>query len=265
MKSLFIVGAQRSGSTYLKEILGSHPQIAMAHSVKAEPKFFLDEELVGKGKSYYEKLYFHSLQPTTSLIGEKSTSYLESEEVAIRIKSFYPDAYILIILRNPIFRAYSNYLFSKFNMLESLDFGDALEFEKERIAKKRFNTSVCPWAYVQRGHYINYIQHYANLFNRDNIKIIIFEELINNLSTVRNLYNWLGIETAFSPPALEKIINPGTKLNDYPRSEFVNLISKFANSISQLEEWLGRRVDVWHNQNNSIISNKLKMCTLYSK
>ena len=195
---MFIVGAQRSGSTYLKEILGSHPQIAMAHSVKAEPKFFLDEELVRKGKSYYEKLYFHSLQPTTLLIGEKSTSYLESEEAAIRIKSLYPDAYILIILRNPIFRAYSNYLFSKFNMLESLDFGDALALEKERIAKKRFNTSVCPWAYVQRGHYINYIKHYVKLFNKDNIKILIFEEFINNLSSVRNLYKWLGIDTEFS-------------------------------------------------------------------
>ena len=133
MKNLFIVGAQRSGTTYLYQILTNHPQVAMAQPVRPEPKFFLDERLVAQGKDYYENTYFNERVEATSYLGEKSTSYIESIEAAQRIHSLYPDARILMILRDPVVRAYSNYRFSVAHQLEKLTFMEALVAEPERL------------------------------------------------------------------------------------------------------------------------------------
>jgi hypothetical protein len=58
MSRFFIVGAQRSGTTYLWHALNHHPEICMASPVRPEPKFFMQEELWKKGKDYYERAYF---------------------------------------------------------------------------------------------------------------------------------------------------------------------------------------------------------------
>jgi len=126
MKNLFIIGAQRSGSTYLYKVLNCHPEVSMAQPVRPEPKFFLNELLVSKGKKFYEETYFSSHKLGARYFGEKSTSYIESTDAAMRIKKYYPDARILIILRDPVLRAYSNYRFSVVNKLEPLSFEQAL-------------------------------------------------------------------------------------------------------------------------------------------
>ena len=65
MNNLFIVGAQRSGSTYLYNMLDGHPQVSMVHPVRPEPKFFMNEQLVAKGKDYYEETYFRDRKDGT--------------------------------------------------------------------------------------------------------------------------------------------------------------------------------------------------------
>ena len=108
-KKLFIVGAQRSGSTLLYKILSSHSQICMAKPYFPEPKYFLKNYKVNK--NYFKKFFKH--YKNENYIGEKSTSYLEYIFVAKRINKNFPDAKIFIILRNPADRAISNFFFQK--------------------------------------------------------------------------------------------------------------------------------------------------------
>src|SRR6266576_1930600 len=101
-----IVGAQRCGTTYLYRLLDEHPEIEMAKPLWPEPKFFLDDERYPLGLPYYESQFFS--EPETRVRGEKSTSYIESETAAQRIKATLPEAAVLVVLRDPVLRAISN-------------------------------------------------------------------------------------------------------------------------------------------------------------
>lgn len=246
MNQLFIIGAQRSGSTYLYQILDEHPEVVMARPVRPEPKFFLNDEMFDRGRSFYEANYFTGRSANTKYIGEKSTSYIESQLVAARIHQFYPNTKILIILRDPVIRAYSNYRFSLANQLEDLSFNDALAAEKSRSRSKSFVTSVNPYAYCERGQYINYIEDWFRVFDRDQIEILIFEEFICNLEKVQQLYRSLGVSDNFEPPSLQKVVNPTEKPEQDYSENFRSLAQGYGASLGRLENFLGRKIDVWH-------------------
>ena len=249
MGELFIVGAQRSGSTYLYSMLDAHPQVLMAKPVRPEPKFFLDIDEFDNGRGYYETKYFQARSSEHTYIGEKSTSYIEHKEVAGRIKSFYPNARILMILRDPVERAYSNYKFSVENGIETLPFGEALEAEQERISKGGFGSSVNPFAYAKRGHYINYIRGYSEVFDESRINIIIFEEFIGREQGIAGLYRWLGISDGFLPEVFESRINeslaPGVEDTEDIENIKTRLYGEYARSNELLEIYLNRKIDVW--------------------
>lgn len=254
MNHLFIVGAQRSGSTYLYEMLDSHPQVSMIRPVRPEPKFFMNKELVERGKDYYEETYFPENKPGTKYFGEKSTSYIESPEAARRIKEFYPDARILMILRDPVMRAYSNYRFSVAHSLEPLSFAEALTAEQDRIRVAKFTTSVTPYAYRKRGNYIGYIESYLEVFDASQLCVLIFEEFANDLDSVQRLYRWLDIDDGFVPPSLHEVVNPATiQRIDQPTS-FCDLALGYKDSIMRLERWMGRRIEVWCEHHQTLIS-----------
>jgi hypothetical protein len=107
----FIVGAQRSGTTYLYNILDEHPEICMAQPVKPEPKYFLNKKLLDINIDEYYKMYYYE-NKKIKIYGEKSTSYYENEEVAKSIALTFPLTKIIFILANPVDRAISNYKFS---------------------------------------------------------------------------------------------------------------------------------------------------------
>lgn len=254
MNNLFIVGAQRSGTTYLYQALDSHPQVSMIHPVRPEPKFFMSEQLVAQGREYYEQAHFADRKPGARYLGEKSTSYIESPEAARRIRAFYPDARILMILRDPVLRAYSNYRLSVAHKLESLSFVDALAAESERLRSAAFTTSVTPYAYRKRGYYMDYIESYLEVFDASQLCVLVFEEFVNDLSSVHRLYRWLDIEQDFVPPSVNEVFNPATVAMEDQQAEFRDLALKYRDSIAQFESWLGRRIEVWHEHHRPLLS-----------
>ena len=118
MEHFFIVGAQRSGTTYLYEMLKQHPKINMAQPVKPEPKYFMEHNQDNLNYHNYIDSFFSS-RMQGQILGEKSTSYYEYESSARLISSTVPKAKIIFLLRNPIYRALSNYYFSVENGLET--------------------------------------------------------------------------------------------------------------------------------------------------
>lgn len=245
---LFIVGAQRSGSTYLYQLLDSHPEIFMAKPIRPEPKFFLDEAKVIKGREYYEASYFRDVSEEHRLLGEKSTSYIEFQTVAKRIREYYPFAKILMILRNPVDRAFSNYRFSVKHGVEGLSFSEALIAEEGRVQDGSYSCSVNPFAYRQRGHYIHYINNYLEFFPLAQIKVIIFEELVGSLDGIAELYRWLGVDEYFVPSDYKSKVNEGESGagQEYLASDIRKKLSAvFESDNSRLEELLGREIPAW--------------------
>src|SRR5258708_4853167 len=114
----FIIGAQRSGTTYLYELLDEHSSVSMAKPKRPEPKWFLDPQKIKQGAKAWREPFFRGIP--AGFFGKKGTSYLEHPEAADAIMSVFPGARLIAILREPFARAVSNYRFSVENGSESL-------------------------------------------------------------------------------------------------------------------------------------------------
>ena len=154
-----------------------HPQIAMAEPMVPEPKFFLVDDLWQRGIDYYSSKWFDSL-PAGRVLGEKSTNYLESGVAAERISRAMPRVKLIFLLRNPVDRAYSNYLWSRQNGLETETFERALALEeqRERNLAPSFRYAR-PHAYFSRGLYAEHLVRFFNHFPREQILVLRHEDV----------------------------------------------------------------------------------------
>lgn len=205
-RQFFIVGAQRSGTTYLYKMLDQHRQVTMAKPMRPEPKFFLDLDKIEKGKGHYEATYYESRH--TTACGEKSTSYIEVPAVAQRILKFYPDAHLIFMLRHPIRRAISNYLFSSAKGFEKSPIDQALSRELRcETLDTPADVSASPYAYLRRGKYVNFLRSYAQYFDRSKLHIYLSEDLFGNPATLSQVYADIGVDPEFAPNGIEDSVN----------------------------------------------------------
>ncbi len=185
--NLFIVGAARSGTTSLWQRLKSHPAVFMpADLSEKEPAFFSDlkRSRFKKVEQYME--IFSKANENHRWIGEASTAYLTDPGSARRIYDFNPRTKIMIILRNPVLRAYSLYNWMVQEGYEYAEtFEEALRLEKIRINKKIPNyfepEYYYNYLYFNSGLYYEQVKRYIDLF-KGNVLIIKFEDYINNFS-----------------------------------------------------------------------------------
>ncbi len=199
----FIIGAQRCATTYLAHILDEHPEIAIAKPFKPEPKFFLRDSEFHKGLDYYELKYFS--HNTVKLYGEKTTGYAESEKVALRIKSSYPECKILFMIRNPVYRALSNYFYSYHEHIETRSPEEVFLYNIP--APKYKNITLSPFDYLNRGKYFITIDSYKKYFTDKKFKILIMEKFVGNKEKIKELYDFLGVSPDFIPLSLHSKIN----------------------------------------------------------
>lgn len=176
------VGAQKAGTSTLHDVLYQHPNICLP-KVK-ETQFFLNLSEYEKGISYYFEKYFLSCSDSNALLGEIDPELLFSENAPQRLfETLGSELKILIILRDPVKRAYSQYQMSKSRGLETLSFLEAIELEQKRIVlddtEKGSNSKRKHFSYIARGLYVQQIKRYFNYWDRSNIKIVIFEELMD--------------------------------------------------------------------------------------
>jgi hypothetical protein len=244
----FIVGAQRSGTTYLYHLLSEHPSINMATPVWPEPKFFLIDTQYERGLDYYQRHFFAEKQGAW-LYGEKSTSYNESEKAATRISHAYPDARIVFLLRDPVERAISNYYFSVANDFETLSMAEAFKAEASRWQDFDENqVSASPYAYIRRGLYLDYITLYGRFFPEDHIAVLLFEQLVHTIGPLRNLYAFLGVDNDFTPSAYGRIFNTSDRTAPEPTADVRRyLAASFEEHNRRLASYTGLDLARWWN------------------
>lgn len=195
-KPHFIIGgAPRSGTSFLYEFLKLHQEIFMAEPISPEPKFFLCDERYSMGFTYYTDKWFKESE-NYQICGEKSTNYLESKASALRIKENIPNVKLIFMLRNPIERAYSNYLWTKKNKLEQLSFKEAIIKEHERESEYTGNEKYSrPYSYISRGIYWKLLQPYFDLFPSENIKILEMDTFFKNPTSSKiDIFKFLKVK-----------------------------------------------------------------------
>ena len=201
------LGAQKAGTTTLHDILKQHPDIYLPEDKEAP--FFNEDETYNKGLDWWMKEYFADYDGK-KLLGVMTPEYLYYEEVPARIfNDCGPDIKLIVILRQPVDRAYSNYLMSKRRGYELLPFFEAIDQETERIKKGSLERNYL--SYIRRSQYVGQIKRYLDLYKKDQILFLCFEtDIRENLkSTIQRVQEFIGVEpldlnTDFkSNPAME--------------------------------------------------------------
>ncbi|MGY0391269.1 sulfotransferase family protein [Bizionia sp. KMM 8389] len=199
----FCIGTQKGGTTTLHDILSQHPDLCLPE--KKETHFFSDESLYLKGKDFYLKNF--KARETAKFLGEVDPEYSYFKASAKRIFDTFGITKIVFIIRNPVERAYSQYLMTERRGLENLDFETALETESERI---KTVSDAMHYSYLSRGYYINQLETFEAYFGADNIKIVLFEEFIKDTEgKVQEISDFIGLPSYNY--ITDKISNPAAK------------------------------------------------------
>jgi hypothetical protein len=203
-----IVGTARGGTTALHEHLGKHPDIFMP--LQKEPCFFtfVHENPVFKDARHKyitrEEDYFDlATERGERLWGESSTPYLYFHEKSIaNIKQYVPDAShmkIVIVLRDPADRAYSQYMHNRRDLREPLSFEEAIEQEKQRMADNwHFD-----FFYLDKGFYYKQVKDYLDHF--EHVHIVMFDDLEQKpVEVVNGVCKFLGLPDATALGEMKK-------------------------------------------------------------
>ena len=201
-----VIGGQRCGTTYLHTMLDAHPDITMARPARPEPKVFLDAEKSARGLGWYRETYVAHAAGEARW-GEKSTSYIESAEAASRAAEVLGDADILVLLRDPVVRAVSNWRFSTDNGFETRPLAEAFEANlADSPTWDAGRTSVSPFAYLERGRFALYLQPWREAFP-DRVQVHFLQELLEDDAALTRVYAGLDVDPAFRPEGVGKPVN----------------------------------------------------------
>ena len=220
----FIVGAPKAGTTSLYHYLNEHPQIEM--SLQKEPDYFSDKEIQIQGL-YYSKNRIDTVEKYNGLFntqkkdvifGEGSVSYLFYPTVAQDIKVYNPMAKIIIMLRNPIERAFSHYLMDYRLGLVSDSFEDIINKKS-----KHKNAHLFYQQYIKVGEYAAQLKRYCDIFDKKNILLIDYENFKSDVTgTVNSVYSFLNISAEFSVD-----INKKHNTFTMPKNKLIRFVYSF--------------------------------------
>lgn len=234
-----MVGAAKGGTTTLHYALDQHPQVCM--SSKKEPGYFAwpEEELsfINNGQLITRPRFLVNHQADyldlfregihKKIRGESSTTYLYFYEKTIaNILRIHPDpqhVHIVMALRNPVDRAYSQYMHKLRDGAETLDFEAALEREPQRKADNwHFD-----YQYTARGCYYAQVKAYLDHFSK--VKIYLSEDLRNDpAGLVQSLEDFLEIDRI--PLEFSDNLNASGE----PKSEAINKFLKKPSAVKKL-------------------------------
>jgi hypothetical protein len=236
-----LAGAQKSGTTALHYFLQKHADITLGD--QQEMHFFDDEESFSRAIDY-EILHRHFPPvPASTIAGECTPSYLYWKPAAERIWKYNPDIRLLVLLRNPIDRAFAHWNMQRFKGREPLDFMAAISAEKDRIAQS-LSLESRRFSYVDRGFYSEQLERFLKFFPRERLKVIKFEEFRNQQQDALNsIFEFLGVKPLGRVRSKDKNIVPYER--EMTLDERGYLYQIFADEIVRLEQLLDWDCSDW--------------------
>ena len=195
--NLFCIGCPKSGTTTLFKILCQHSQI---HTPKFKEPFFFNNSNYQNSIDWYAKTYYDDIKNEKWVL-DFTPSYLYSDEALFRINEYSKgkDLKFIVMLRNPVERAYSHYLHTLRDGLEDLDFNDAIQAESERLLNYENNLlSQLKYSYIYQSLYHKHLSKYFESFGRNNFFVINYDSQLLDKSEfklmISDLQNFLEIK-----------------------------------------------------------------------
>lgn len=189
-----MIGAQKAGTTTLYSWLSQHPEIDAPEALK-DFHFFSSEKYYPKGYEWFQKLYKNK-KSEVRING--AVNYIFRPEMPAKIKEYNEHAKFIVVLRDPVKRAYSAYNFFKKLNKEPLSFQEAICREKkERLHSWKEKDD---FAYLAHGLYHHQLKNWFNHFDKSQFLIIIYEEFFKSPEKyLPEIFKFLNIEQSYVP------------------------------------------------------------------
>lgn len=188
------VGTSKAGSTWLFNSLAIHPQVFLADN---KGLYYFDQNW-DNGADWY--LGHFASSGAARVSGEISHSYLSSPEAPARIYELNPDMRLLVCLREPVDRAFSDYL----DLVKNGQFAGPFEDALDRFPRL-----------VDRGRYSTHLRRYLDLFDREQLCIQLFDDLKADAQAYADtVYDFLDVtRQQLAPADIRPRMQAGTPRN----------------------------------------------------
>jgi len=248
---VFIIGAQKAGTTSLKGYLADHPMIC-AHD-QLEMPFFVNDHLYSLGYPSAFKRYFPHFEPGQTILAKNVDVYTNISALQL-LHKHNPEVRIILLLRNPVDRAYSAYWYARQKGWEPISsFDQAVWLDPARFPDPILQRHC---AYLDRGSYARWLKKTYQFFPNENVWVYLFEVLKAEPGSICNdVLHKLGL----SPVPLENYRSaPVQNRAALPRSATLAKLVFQPGQIKPLREILRRflpddardRIKGWISQMN---------------
>lgn len=194
MKVNFIIcGTQKGGTSALDAYLRGHPNICMAE--KKEVHFFDNEDAYRNGAPNYSE-YHSAFKPhsPSQILGEATPIYMYWRDAPRRMWQYNPEVRLIVLLRNPIERAYSHWNMKRILGVETLSFWEAIQREPERC-REALPYQHRVYSYVDRGFYLEQLRRLWSFFPNEHVLVLKSEELRRQpIRTLERVCNFLNVD-----------------------------------------------------------------------
>jgi hypothetical protein len=218
LPDFLIIGAPKAGTTALHAALGTHPQLFL--SPVKEPKHFLCDgrpprPQPGPGDAHsaqewiwrsedYEALF--DAAPPSALRGESTPFYLYDRAAQVRLARAVPEARLIVVVRDPVDRAYSNWTHLWSDGLEPIgDFLSACAAEDERV-----DAGWAPiWHYLRLGRYGEQLADLFDVFAREQVHVLRYRDVVESpQASLDTICRFLGVEPGLAHTVPAENVHP---------------------------------------------------------
>jgi hypothetical protein len=237
-----ICGTQKGGTTALDAYLSEHPDICMAD--KKGVHYFDNEEHFSTGKPDYSK-YHAAFSPKKKhkLLGEATPIYMYWNDSPKRIWEYNPNMKLIVLLRNPIERAYSHWNMERLRNADNLSFWEAIINEKERCLKA-LPEQHRVYSYIDRGLYLEQLRRLWAYFPKDKVLILKNEDLKQKPDeTLNYICEFLGVAQFKSNVAIKGHSRPYASRISEKESDYLRSI--YTPEVKQIEAELNWNCSDW--------------------
>lgn len=252
-----ITGTKRGGTTSLFNYLLMHPGVLglypESRGKKSTDFFFADS---GQSLPWYRS-HFHTAGRKARMArrlgyapvgGEASPYYVWDPRIADRVRAAFPDVKTVLLLRDPVERAWSHYQERRQNGVEPLGFAEALAAEPARLhgeleamAKDpAYHSTAHDWyAYRARGIYLPQVRNWLRSFPAEQLLVLRSEDMYADpQDVVDQVTDFLGVDR--HPLPTTQTFNASHQKSSVPEPVRSELAAFYAPHNAALEEFLGR-------------------------